>query len=125
MEQTRYRYVLAAALSASAACVNPLQPERARLKDPGTVIVTVRDADGEPLKGVWVYVELPNDVGTTLWEGTPTAGDGTVTFRYVPAGERTVEVKPPAAYSVDGSPKRRVTVVRGKTTTTQFTLQRK
>ena len=123
MERTRYRYVLAAALSASA-CVNPLEPDRVRLKDPGTVVVTVRDEAGEAVRGVWVYVELPNDIGSVFWEGIPTDADGRVTFMYVPAGVRMVEVKPPAGYAAVGAAKRELTVLKGRTATAQFTLRR-
>ncbi len=124
MERTRYRYVLAAALSASA-CINPLGPDRARLKDPGTVVVTVRDETDEAVRGVWVYVELPNDVGSFFWEGTATDADGRVTFSYVPAGVRTVEVKPPAGYAAVGAAKRELTVLKGRTATALFTLRRR
>lgn len=123
MVPTRYRYVLAAALSASA-CVNPLEPESARLRDPGTVVVTVRDEAGSAVRGVWVYVELPNDIGSFFWEGSPTDADGRVTFRYVPAGVRMVEVKAPTGYAAVGAAKRELTVVRGRTATAQFTLRR-
>lgn len=123
MEQTRYRYVLAVALSASA-CANPLAPDSARLKDPGTLVVQVRDTAMAPIEGVWVYVELPNDVGSTFWEGTPTRDDGKVTFHYIPAGSRTIEVRPPAGYVADGAAKREVQVVKGKTASAHFTLRR-
>ncbi len=124
MEQTRYRYVIAAALAASAACVNPLAPQSARLKDPGTLVVSVQDEGHQPLTGVWVYVELPNDVGSVFWEGTATGGDGKTTFHYVPAGTRMVEVKPSPGYSAVGPVKQEVQVLKGKTAATQFTLRR-
>ncbi len=123
MERTRYRYVLAAALTASA-CVNPLGPDSARLKDPGTVVVTVRDETDEAVRGVWVYVELPNDIGSFFWEGTATDADGRAAFTYVPAGVRMVEVKPPAGYAAEGAAKHEVTVIKGGTVSTQFTLRR-
>jgi hypothetical protein len=124
MESTRCRYVLAAALAASAACVNPLGPDSERTRDPGTLVIRVRDVAGAPIAEVWAYVELPNNVGGFFWEGTPTRADGTATFYYVPAGRRTVEVRPPAGYSVEGPAKENVDMVKGKTVTAQFTLRR-
>ena len=119
-----WRVYLLVALVASAACFNPLTPENESRKDPGTVIVDVRDQSGAPIAGVWAYVELPNSVGSFFMEGSPTRADGTVRFQYIPAGRRLVEVKLPPGYSIDGEARRDVDVIKGQTVTTQFTLRR-
>jgi hypothetical protein len=83
--------------------------------------VQVHDQDERPIEGVWIYVEMPNNVGSTFQEGTPTRVDGTATFYAVPAGTRRVDVKLPAGYSVgaDGLT-RQVDVQKGKTVSVQF-----
>jgi hypothetical protein len=116
-------YVVAAAVIASAACANPFGPN-SRRPDPGTVVVQVRDQSGAPVPNVWVYVELPNDVGSVFLEGKPTQADGTVTHYYIPAGRRPVEIKPPAGYEAEGERRLEVDVVKGRSVTTQFTLRR-
>lgn len=123
MEVLWRRYVAAAAVIASAACTNPIGPNYRR-PDPGTLIVQVRDPSGAPIPNVWVYVELPNDVGGVFQEGTQTRADGIATHHYIPAGRRPVEIKPPPGYEVEGERKRHVDVVKGETVTTQFTLRR-
>ena len=115
--------LLAVTLLAAAGCENFIGPANNNRKDPGTVIVQVRDTAGAPVTNVWVYIELPNSVGSTFWEGTPTSSDGQVTHRYIPAGRRMLEVKPPAGFTAD-APKHEVDVVKDKTVTTQFTLRR-
>jgi hypothetical protein len=115
--------LLAVALLTTAACDNLLSPAANNRKDPGTVIVQVRDTAGAPVTNVWVYIELPNSVGSTFWEGTPTRSDGQVTHRYIPAGRRMLEVKPPAGFAVD-TPTQEVEVVKDATVTAQFTLRR-
>lgn len=116
--------LIATSLIAAIACVNPLGPDAQSRKDPGTLIVHVRDQSGAPVVNAWVYVELPNNIGSFFKEGTPTRGDGRATFCYVPAGRRPVEVKPPAGYGAAGELTREVDVVKGKSVTTQFTLRR-
>ena len=91
--------------------------------DPGTVIVRVTSASGAPISGVWVYIELPNSIGSTFWKGSATNSDGTVTHRDIPAGLRMLEVKPPTGYATD-TPKQEIEVVKERTTTAQFTLHR-
>lgn len=115
--------LLGLALLSTAACVNPLGPANANRKDPGTVIVQVRETGGAAVPNAWVYIELPNSVGSTFWEGTPTRSDGTVTHRYIPAGRRMLEVKPPAGFLAD-TPKQEIDVVKDRTVTAQFTLRR-
>ena len=119
---THFRRYLAVPLLAIAGCGElPLEPPNR--KDPGTVIVQVRDTSGAAVAGAWVYIELPNSVGSTFWEGTATNGEGNVTHRIIPAGRRMLEVKPPAGFTAD-APKHEVDVVKDKTVTTQFTLRR-
>lgn len=120
----RIRLLLFLCLGAASACENPFQPGLPEnRRDPGTVVVTVRDTFGNPVRDAWVYIELPNSVGSTFWEGSPTRGDGTVTHRYIPAGRRTLEVKPPAGLIAD-APKQEIEVVKDRTTNAQFTLRR-
>ena len=118
---TRFRSCLAVSLLAIAGCESLLGPPNR--KDPGTVIVHVRDIDGAPIVNVWVYIELPNSVGSTFWEGSPTRPDGSVTHRVIPAGRRMLEVRPPAGYVAD-APRQEIEVVKDKTTNAQFTLRR-
>jgi hypothetical protein len=118
------RALLPAALFAAVACENfwqPTVPENRR--DPGTVVVQVRDTAGTPIANVWVYIELPNTVGSTFWEGTPTNSEGRVTHRVIPAGSRVLEVKPPAGFIAD-TPRQFVEVVKDKTTNAEFVLRR-
>ncbi|HEX6974436.1 MAG TPA: carboxypeptidase-like regulatory domain-containing protein [Vicinamibacterales bacterium] len=95
-------------------------------KDPGSLIVQVLDQDERPVSGVWVYVEMPNNIGSTFQEGTPTRADGTAMFYAVPSGTRRVEIRPvPAGFSAgpDGVMKN-VDVLKGQTVTTRFVLHR-
>ena len=115
--------LLVFALLTASACENFWQPGLPdNRRDPGTVVVTVRDTAGKPVANAWVYIELPNSVGSTFWEGSPTKSDGTVTHRYIPQGRRMLEVKAPAGYTAD-TPKQEIDVVRDKTTNAQFTLR--
>jgi hypothetical protein len=121
------KYLLALMLLAAAGCGSPLNPEAgmALPKDPGGLVVRIHDQDSAPVQGVWVYVEMPNNVGSTFQEGTPTRADGTATFYAVPAGTRRVDVTLPAGYSAgpDGLT-RPVDVQKGRTVTIQFGLVR-
>ena len=116
------RMLFAAAVLATTACFNPIAPPDNR-RDPGTVVVHVRDTDGAPISGVWVYIELPNSIGSTFWEGSPTRADGSVTHRVIPQGRRMLEVRPPAGYVAD-FPKQEIDVVKDRTTNAQFTLRK-
>ena len=119
-----FRIFVALAVAATVGCENLLQPGVPdNRRDPGTVVVTVRDTAGAPISGVWVYIELPNSVGSTFWEGTATNSDGKVTHRVIPAGRRMLEVRPPAGFTAD-TPKQEVEVVKDRTTTADFTLRR-
>ena len=116
--------LLLGALVFASACENPFQPGLPdNRRDPGTVVVTVRDTAGNPVRDAWVYIELPNSVGSTFWEGSPTKAGGTVTHRYIPQGRRTLELKPPSAFMSD-SPKQEIDVVKDRTTYAQFTVRR-
>lgn len=121
---THVRLLLVLALFVTSGCFNPFEPRVPdNRRDPGTVIVQVRDTVGAPVPGVWVYIELPNSVGSTFWEGTATNNDGRVTHRYIPAGRRMLEVKPPAGFAAD-VPKQEIEVVKDQTTNASFTLRR-
>jgi hypothetical protein len=119
---TRFRCCLAVSLLAIAGC-GELLLEPPNRKDPGTVIVHVRDTSGAAVAGAWVYIELPNSIGSTFWEGTATNGQGNVTHRVIPAGRRMLEVKPPASFAAD-EPRQEVEVIKDRTVTAQFTLRR-
>ncbi len=68
-------------------------------KDPGTIVVTVRDSAGSPIADVEVQVhDIPNSVGSTYSIGQRTNRGGVVEITYVPAGPRRVEVKPPPGF---------------------------
>ena len=117
------RALVSAAIIATTGCYNPLAPVPENRRDPGTVVVHVRDTGGAPIAGVWVYIELPNSIGSTFWEGTPTNGDGRVTHRVIPQGRRMLEVRPPAGF-VSDAPRQEVNVVKDQTTHAQLILRR-
>jgi hypothetical protein len=114
------RYIVAAAVIAATGCVNPIGPFRPH----PSLVVQVRDLSGAPVPNAWVYVELPNRIGSFYKQGSPTRADGTVTFYDLPAGRRPVEVKPPAGYSAVDEVQRDVDIVEDETVTTQFALRR-
>ena len=98
---------VALAVIASARCSNPLNGEGGLSvpKDPGTLVVRVRDQAAAPVQNVHVSVEMPNDVGSFFMVGASTQANGNMTFYYVPAGRRRVEVTlPPGVYSVLPTP---------------------
>lgn len=100
----------------------PTEPGSPR-KDPGTLQVRVLDQNDAAIAGAWVYVELPNGAGGTFQEGTATKANGVGEFRSVPAGRRTVEVKPPAGYRVGSdSPLKQVEVIKDATVSLEFRL---
>ena len=115
---------LVVSVALTAACKNFLEPGvPENRRNPGTVVVRVADTSGAPVADVWVYIELPNSIGSTFWEGTPTKADGTATHRVIPAGRRSLEVRPPAGYAVEGSTRQEVDVVKDQTVSAQFTLR--
>jgi hypothetical protein len=91
--------------------------------DPGTVLIRVRDQAGKPVAGVQATVEVPNDRGGLFKIGRLTGNDGSARIPSVPAGERRVEIAQPAGFA-DGERSRDVVVVKGRTTTVDFTLVR-
>ena len=112
----------------STGCGGLLGPSESGLstpKDPGKVIVQVRDLAGVAVRNAYVTVEMPNSIGSFFKEGSWTKANGTVTFHAVPAGRRPVEVKPPAGYSAGPAPLVRETdVVKGGSVTLEFRLAR-
>ena len=118
------RCVAVLVLIAAAGCENLLGPGVPdNRRDPGTVVVEVRDTAGAPVANAWVYIELPNSVGSTFWEGSPTNAEGRMTHRVIPAGRRMLEVRPPAGFLAD-TPKQEIDVVKDRTATATFTLRR-
>src|SRR5215467_13463725 len=68
-------------------------------KDPGTIVVSVRDSGGNPMANVEVQVhDIPNSVGTTFSLSQRTDRSGVAEVTYIPAGPRRVEVKPPRGF---------------------------
>ena len=68
-------------------------------KDPGTIVVTVRDSAGSPIADAEVQVhDIPNSVGSTYSISQRTNRGGVVEMTYIPAGPRRVEVKPPPGF---------------------------
>ena len=64
-------------------------------KDPGTLVVSVRDQASHPIGDVNVQVhDIPNNVGSTYSVGQRTNGNGVVVVSFIPAGRRRVEVTP-------------------------------
>jgi hypothetical protein len=121
------RLVLAAAMMC-ASCTFPFNDESGMAvpKDPGTVVVSVRDAAGVRLEGVRVQVhDIPNNVGTFYSVGAWTDSAGSRSLHGIPAGPRRVEVTPPAGFTAgpDGATKP-VQVVKGNAVTVTFTLTR-
>lgn len=111
----------------SIGCLSPLYPdsEYSGPKDPGQVIVQVRDQSTAPVRDAYVTVEMPNNVGSFFKEGAWTGADGIVRFFAVPAGRRPVEVKPPSGLSAGGEVLlREIDVVKGESVTVEFRLHR-
>jgi hypothetical protein len=100
MPAIRRRIVLAIALL-SAGCSSLLGSEAGLPvpKDPGTLVVSVRDSRGSAIADVEVQVhDVPNSVGSTYSVSARTNRSGVVEITYIPAGRRRVEVKPPPGF---------------------------
>lgn len=109
---------------AAAGC-NLLNPEAGlpSPKDPGSIIVLVRDQAAAGVSGVRVSVEMPNAGGGVFRVARPTDSDGKAEFRGVPAGRRRVEVVPPAGFG-GNELIRDVDVTKDRTTQVEFVLIR-
>ena len=120
------RSVVALLVFAAVGCTNLLGPDGSYLpKDPGTLVVRVRDQSGAPVPGTGVAVEMPNSVGSFFTESSQTDSRGTHTFYYVPAGSRRVEVAPPSGFGASAAALiQKVDVVKGESTTADFVLVR-
>jgi hypothetical protein len=94
-------------------------------RDPGTVLVRVRDEQAAPVSGAGVSVQMPNTSGGLFEVGTTTRADGSSTISAVPAGPRRVSVTPPAGYAAGSDPLVQiVNVVKGETVRVEFVLRR-
>jgi hypothetical protein len=112
---------------ATVGCNSLLGPENGYPvpKDPGTLVVRVRDQAGAPVAGVRVSVEMPNSVGSFFTESAETDSDGERVFYYVPAGSRRVEVAPPSGFVAGAAGLiAAVTVVKDQSTIAEFRLVR-
>src|SRR5262245_34811565 len=118
---------LAAILMAlqATACYNP-EAGLPVPKDPGTVVVSVRDAAGAPVGAVMTHVhDIPNSVGSTYSVGQSTDRNGNVRFDAIPAGPRVVEVTPPAGFTaVSPAPRQDVVVLKDQIVTVAFVINR-
>lgn len=114
-------WIVAVALIGCVAC-DLAGPETVP-KDPGTVVAIVTDESGAAMRDVWVYVhDIPNHVGTTYTVGVPTNGSGVAKIDAIPAGQRRVDVKPPAGYAAPDAVS--VDVVKSAAVTVRFRLTR-
>jgi hypothetical protein len=93
--------ILAVVPIVSIGCSNPLSPlaDPQLPKDPGTVVVQVRDQADLPVASAYVCVVMPNNVGSFFGTCASTSVNGRITFSSVSAGRRRVEVRPPAGFS--------------------------
>lgn len=120
------RALLTLALVTSTGCSAFVGPDGTWLpKDPGTIVVRVRDDAGAPVAGALVGVEMPNGVGSTFVESRQTDARGSQRFEDVPAGLRRVSVAAPSGLRVVATPLvQDVEVVKGATVTADFVLDR-
>jgi len=95
-------------------------------KDPGTIVVNVRNAAGSPVEHVEVQVhDIPNSVGTTYSVGSWTNRNGVVKVSGIPAGSRPVEVKLPAGFRASAdSLIKAVDVIKDASVSVTFVLER-
>ena len=95
-------------------------------KDPGTIVVSVRDSGGTPISNVEVQVhDIPNSVGTTFSLSQRTDRSGVVEVTYIPAGPRRVEVKPPPGFrSAADSLIQSIDVIKDSAVSVAFVLER-
>jgi hypothetical protein len=115
--------LLALVTASGSGCANPLNPEAglAAPRDPGTILVLVREESGGAVQSVQVFVEIPNAVGVLFKIGQTTGADGRVEFKGVPAGRRRVELFPPVALTATNLI-RDVDVVEGRTIKVEYVL---
>src|SRR5262245_51084500 len=107
------------------ACYNP-EAGLPVPKDPGTVVATVRDAEGSPVSGVTIHVHnIPNSVGSTYSVGQSTDRNGVTKIEAIPAGPRVVEVTLPAGFTaVSPAARQDVVVVKDQVVAVAFVLRR-
>ena len=96
-----HRWITFVVVLSSVGCTSPLGSEAGLPvpKDPGTIVVSVRDSGGNPIANVEIQVhDIPNTVGSTFSISQRTDSRGIAELTYVPAGTRRVEVKPSAGF---------------------------
>lgn len=123
-----HRPVVLAVALLSAGCSSLLGSEAGLPvpKDPGTIVVTVRDSAGSPVADVEVQVhDIPNSVRSTYSISQRTNRGGVVEMTYIPAGPRRVEVKPPPGFRpAAGSPITPIDVIKGASVSLTVVLER-
>ena len=123
-----HRWVTLLVVLASAGCSSLLGSEAGLSvpKDPGTIVVSVRDSSGNPIANVEVQVhDIPNSVGSTFSVSQRTDGRGMAEVTYIPAGRRRVEVKPPPGFRAAGdSLIQSIDVIKDSSVSLAFVLER-
>jgi hypothetical protein len=123
-----HRWVALAVVLVSVGCSSLLGSEAGLSvpRDPGTIVVSVRDSGGNPIANVEVQVhDIPNSVGTTFSIGQWTDGNGVAELTYIPAGTRRVEVKPPPGFrAAADSLIQSIDVIKDRSVTVGFVLSR-
>ncbi|HTK78771.1 MAG TPA: carboxypeptidase-like regulatory domain-containing protein [Gemmataceae bacterium] len=67
-------------------------------KNPGTVVVVVRDTAGSPVPNVRIEITEPSNIGGFFGVAAWTDTNGKRSFPGIPAGERPVAITLPAGY---------------------------
>jgi hypothetical protein len=124
-----YRWVAFAVALLSGGCSTLLGSEAGlpAPKDPGTIVVSVRDSGGNPIANVEVQVhDVPNTVGSTFSIGLWTDGRGVAELTDIPAGPRRVEVKPSSGFrAAAASLIQSIDVIKGSSVSVAFVLERR
>jgi hypothetical protein len=128
MRPAVHRHIVLGIALLSAGCSSLLGSEAGLSvpKDPGTIVVNVRDTRGSPLEDVEVQVhDIPNSVGTTYSVGQRTNRNGVAELSDIPAGPRRVEVKLPAGFRASAdSLIKPVDVIKDASVSVTFVLER-
>lgn len=123
-----HRWIAFVVVLSSAGCTSLLGSEAGLPvpKDPGTIVVTVRDSGGNPLANVEIQVhDIPNTVGSTFSISQRTNRRGVAEVTYLPAGTRRVEVTPsPGFRAAADSLIQSIDVIKDRSVSVAFVLER-